>query len=608
MNVKIGENEINNLNKISLILKNLNKENNLLLKDNLKILTQLEIKMILINNNSKQLNTNLKNNILDLQKIDKILKELNITQKKRDSLLKQDNFKDRLFANTDKNTVNNVKELLNLDLKDDEFLSSGINNIDTFKDKLKGINNLLNKQDLDLYSASLANISTVINEVSNEYNNLEKQTKNPALNLAKSLANVAESLNYTKGFNIDLSPLSKDLIALSEILNNTNLTSKEFNTSLTKIGLNIASNFSNSIMNSIDSISKSLQQNKLKGIQDRYNQESLDRNQEHKEALLEQEKEHKQALNELNKEEQEYLNQIKENEFLTKIQNLEDDKEFIIKKAEFNIDQYKNELNNMLDLEKAKQIESKINQEREKILKAKEDKALKEAQVQKEKEQQEKLNAIQEKKAQKERQFQYDKAMMEFNYNKAKLDATNKLESQKNEIAIQNFKTNQALQISNATIQGAIGIASAWASSMIIPPPVGQITAGILTALLAGITATQIGIISSQRAPARYKNQEISLAKPDFKLASGGIVLNKPFNFDLSRSIIGQAGERGAEAVIPLQDSKAINLLKQSGLTNDNITININVNYSEDNLKEFSDDLVKNMYRALKEYKEKRNI
>lgn len=106
------------------------------------------------------------------------------------------------------------------------------------------------------------------------------------------------------------------------------------------------------------------------------------------------------------------------------------------------------------------------------------------------------------------------------------------------QLARREFERNKALQIATTTINMASSIMGAWNSAMMLPPPASFIIGGVMTALLAGIGAAQIALISQQRPPA---------------MASGGIIPGS----DIGTLV--RAGEGGrSEAIIPFDNPEAM--------------------------------------------------
>jgi len=83
-----------------------------------------------------------------------------------------------------------------------------------------------------------------------------------------------------------------------------------------------------------------------------------------------------------------------------------------------------------------------------------------------------------------------------------------KAAKEKYQIQSEQFKANQAMQIINTIIAGAVGIVSAF--------QLGPIAGAVAAALIGATTAVQIGIIASQKAPAPPK------------IAARGIMLDGP--------------------------------------------------------------------------------
>lgn len=69
-------------------------------------------------------------------------------------------------------------------------------------------------------------------------------------------------------------------------------------------------------------------------------------------------------------------------------------------------------------------------------------------------------------------------------------------------VEVQAFKSKQDYDKKAVVMAAALGIVQAWASAMMVPFPGNVIVGGVLTALMAGTAAAQLGQISSQSPPA----------------------------------------------------------------------------------------------------------
>ncbi len=121
------------------------------------------------------------------------------------------------------------------------------------------------------------------------------------------------------------------------------------------------------------------------------------------------------------------------------------------------------------------------------------------------------------------------KAAIEERYNAKIKAAEEEKVKKKHELAVKQFNYEKGMAIANALISMAMGIANAWATPQAALSM--GVTAGIMTALVVGATAAQIGIIASQSPPA---------------LAKGGIV---PAQAGGGLYTLGEAGK--AETVLP---------------------------------------------------------
>jgi len=101
----------------------------------------------------------------------------------------------------------------------------------------------------------------------------------------------------------------------------------------------------------------------------------------------------------------------------------------------------------------------------------------------------------------------------------AKMQLDEQMAEKEHQLKVRQAQWNKAAAIMDATIKGAVAVVQA----LTLPPPFGEIMAGVV----AAITAAQIGIIAAQPIP----------------MAEGGIVTG-PTNI--------LAGEAGPEAIIPL--------------------------------------------------------
>ncbi|MEA4975739.1 MAG: hypothetical protein VB046_08395 [Paludibacter sp.] len=77
-----------------------------------------------------------------------------------------------------------------------------------------------------------------------------------------------------------------------------------------------------------------------------------------------------------------------------------------------------------------------------------------------------------------------------------------------------------AIQVAQIGVATATGIMNAWASSMTIPPPFGQIMAGVLTALLVGTGIAQVAAANAERQ--KIKSMTLSSSGGGFSSASTG--------------------------------------------------------------------------------------
>jgi hypothetical protein len=110
----------------------------------------------------------------------------------------------------------------------------------------------------------------------------------------------------------------------------------------------------------------------------------------------------------------------------------------------------------------------------------------------------------------------------------AKKTAANKASAaEKARLEEQAFNANKATQIANIWLNTAVGVASAWASSMQLGPIAGPIMAGVLTTLLLANAGVQTGTVSQQT----YKKPALAVGS-DFTQAGQTLV-----------------GERGPELV-----------------------------------------------------------
>lgn len=108
------------------------------------------------------------------------------------------------------------------------------------------------------------------------------------------------------------------------------------------------------------------------------------------------------------------------------------------------------------------------------------------------------------------------------------------LRAKKNEAERKAFENRKALAISDATLQSAVAVMKAWAT-------LGPVSAGLATAAIAGLLATQVALISAEKFVPQY--------------AKGG-VFTSPH--------LGIFGEDGAEAVVPLEkNTEWIDLLAE---------------------------------------------
>ena len=79
-------------------------------------------------------------------------------------------------------------------------------------------------------------------------------------------------------------------------------------------------------------------------------------------------------------------------------------------------------------------------------------------------------------------------------------------EKETKELALkkEQFQHDKKAAITNAIIQGALGIATIWATAMQLGPIAGPIAAGLVSALIIGMTAAQVAAISSQPEPYQF--------------------------------------------------------------------------------------------------------
>lgn len=129
------------------------------------------------------------------------------------------------------------------------------------------------------------------------------------------------------------------------------------------------------------------------------------------------------------------------------------------------------------------------------------------------------------------------------NIEKSKSDARKKENKKQQEI----FNTNKANQIANVWIQYALGIMSAWTTSIAsLGPIAGSIFAGVLTAVLTGVAIAQTAVIAQQQfIPAREKGGRAGgMTRIN---ESGGEIVNLPDGSivvpnDISEKIAMNAG------------------------------------------------------------------
>ena len=116
-------------------------------------------------------------------------------------------------------------------------------------------------------------------------------------------------------------------------------------------------------------------------------------------------------------------------------------------------------------------------------------------------------------------------------------DATDqKFDKKKRKLAHKQAVLQKKLSIAQATISGAQAVLSAYATP---PAPLGM----VLATVMAGLTATQIGLIATQPIPAAQE---------------GGIIRGAPG----AAGRLIRAGEQGRdEAIIPLEDPEALSRL-----------------------------------------------
>ncbi|MCP4761462.1 MAG: hypothetical protein GY870_06745 [archaeon] len=155
-------------------------------------------------------------------------------------------------------------------------------------------------------------------------------------------------------------------------------------------------------------------------------------------------------------------------------------------------------------------------------------------------------------------------------------NAINTLDEQKQqkekELAHQAFKRQKALQIINATIQGAQAVLAAYSSGASVPI-IGPITTGPAYAAIAGaLAAAQIGIIASQKFRAskggKVPGQPSSVDSVDALLAPGETVINSRSS-EMFAPLLSAINELGGG--IPLAPSANLLTPKSTTIYSDNV-------------------------------------
>ncbi|NDV46195.1 hypothetical protein D0T49_03955 [Paludibacter sp. 221] len=114
----------------------------------------------------------------------------------------------------------------------------------------------------------------------------------------------------------------------------------------------------------------------------------------------------------------------------------------------------------------------------------------------------------------------------EYNQKKEKLD----YEQRKNELEIEKQFADAQFAIKSAEIlaASALAVMNAWASAMTIPPPAGQIMAGVLTGLIGITTIAQIAAANEQRKAVKATTLEAPSTLSGSNV-SGKVVMNDGF-------------------------------------------------------------------------------
>jgi hypothetical protein len=110
------------------------------------------------------------------------------------------------------------------------------------------------------------------------------------------------------------------------------------------------------------------------------------------------------------------------------------------------------------------------------------------------------------------------------------------------------FDADKGLRISQTIASGAQGAVAAFASSMTIPPPAGQIIGGILAGIMGAMTLANVGIIASQQYGGGTPPQ---IAQP--QLGGGGGGVGGQFQQPTGSQLFGTAGLFGSLGGSPQQ-------------------------------------------------------
>lgn len=338
-------------------------------------------------------------------------------------------------------------------------------------EKLNELNKLYNKQgikELDEYYKNIKNETLKITEILKAINPIQyliggkDELSTMIIGVEKTFASLAEGI-----VSLFESTKNKTQKVLEGIA----------------LGVKMVGEVFNEVMNFISvNIEKSLQ-----GVKDKWDKYFIDIEKKRQRDILNIDNYTKEMLMQLGLAEKTEIEKAQEKlEELQKIQqegyDIETENRLRM------LDDYYSSLDNQTDYE----IEQAYKRQRARILEQEEKKRISiQEQIEEQQKEIKKLQILDE--------AEKKKRAIEDNYNKKKIEAERRMHNELNEMERMAFEANKATQIANVWISTAIGIATAWGTSMQLGFPAGVIVAGILTGLLTANAIAQTVLISQQQ-------------------------------------------------------------------------------------------------------------